>query len=120
MGFDLYGAGGYFRWTGIGWSNVLELALEHGWEPTGTGPPTRTLKSDWDGNYYSNSGQRFYARDAKNVATALEKAVQKQEKSKAKRKKRQKPGMDWLLSPDGLESLDYFIFYCRAGSFRLG
>ena len=76
MGYDLSGAGGYFRWTGVGWAEVLDLGQEFGWEPAGTGPPRGELKADWfPGPYHSNEGQRFYAADARGLADALERAL---------------------------------------------
>jgi hypothetical protein len=89
MGMDLIGAGGYFRWTNVGWYDILELAKELGWTPTGTGPPPKVLKKDWRpprrvreaewlvASYYGDHGQRFYARDATALADALDRAVAK-------------------------------------------
>jgi hypothetical protein len=75
VGMDLEGAGGYFRWTNAAWLDVLELGQEFGWVPTGTGPPRGRLKSDCLGLYCGNDGQRFYARDARALADALERAL---------------------------------------------
>lgn len=72
---DLYGRAGYFRWTFKGWLDLLELAEQFGWQPTRTGPPRAQFASSWDGNYWSNDGQLFYARDAKRFADALEQAL---------------------------------------------
>ena len=62
MGMDLEGPGRYFRWTNLGWYDLLELAKEFGWVPIGTGPPRGTLKAQWrhgrhPGNldYYGNA-----------------------------------------------------------------
>lgn len=77
MGMDLSGVGGYFRWTNDGWNETLELGEEFGWVPVGTGPPRGVLKADWQtGPYFGNDGQRFYARDARALAEALERALQ--------------------------------------------
>lgn len=100
MGMDLDGAGGYFRWTGSGWHGVLQRAEAAGWQPIGTGPPKGVLKADWSGTYYSNDGQRFYARDAKGLADALERCLQE-------------------LSAEEHKAYGDFIVFCRAGSFRL-
>lgn len=100
MGMEIEGAGGYFHWTLSGWREVLELAKLAGWEPTGTGPPRGVLKADWAGSYYSNDGQRVYARDAKKLADALEIAIAKTAIKEAGHYKE-------------------FIEFCRAGSFRL-
>jgi len=119
MGFDLEGAAGYFRWTSSGWLNIFELATKNGWEPTGTGPPKGTLKCDWEGSYFANTGQLFYARDAKNIAAALEEELKNQPKPQPKKKKKQQIEQDWLFSPEGQKSLRQFIKYCRKRSFRI-
>ncbi|NWG18818.1 MAG: hypothetical protein HXY39_00680 [Chloroflexi bacterium] len=100
MGMDISGAGGYFRWTNLGWSEVLSLARSAGWEPVGTGPPRGVLKADWSGTYFSNDGQLVYARDAKRLADALERAIAE-------------------CPAEDNETLREFIAFCRAGSFRL-
>jgi len=60
----------------------------------------------------------FYARDAKNLAVALERATASMP---AKRRKamRSVEGYESLSSEAGRKSLRDFIIYCRAGSFRL-
>jgi hypothetical protein len=118
MGMDLSGAGGYFRWSARGWSQILNLGLEHGWEPTGTGPPRGMLKADCSGIYHGNDGQLFYARDAKNLAVALERALA----DLAPKKPSKKPRIDqrdWLSAPGTPESSRQFIKFCRRGSFRI-
>ena len=100
MGMDLDGAGGYFRWTGTGWHDLLDRAEAAGWQPIGTGPPRGILKADWVGAYHSNDGQRFYARDANRLADALERCLGE-------------------LSAEERKVWKKFIAYCRAGSFRL-
>lgn len=100
MGMDLSGAGGYFRWTNLGWRDVLALAESNGWEPTATGPPRGILKAAWSGTYFSNDGQRVYARDARQLADALERAIA-------------------ACPVEDNEALREFIAFCRAGSFRL-
>jgi hypothetical protein len=115
---DLDGAGGYFRWTNLGWSGVLALAEHYGWEPTGTGPPRGILKAEWPGYYYSNDGALFYARDAKALADSLDRAL---DLLPARRPKALKhiEGYDYFVSQEGKRALREFITYCRAGSFRL-
>ena len=44
MGIDLRGKGGAFRFNRFGWSYVLNLAYEHGWEPEGTKPYREIFK----------------------------------------------------------------------------
>ncbi len=98
MGMDLYGKQGYFRFTMRGWDLLLKLAVEHGWEPQGTqiGPAVvrgirraerkagktneateRKLKryaAAFHGMYIVNERQIVTARDAGNLAEALERA----------------------------------------------
>ncbi len=139
MGMDLSGAGGYFRWTNSGWSDLLELAEEFGWIPTVTGPPRGVRKADWqDGSYYGNGGQRFYARDAKTLADALERAVVALSEGKPRKRTRAATSTDYLeaqlagrrapkqgrvavrqYGPEDVAYIREFIEYCRAGSFRI-
>ncbi len=118
MGMDLDGAGGYFRWTNTGWQRVTDLAEEFGWVPSRTGPPRGILKAEWhgDGLYWSNDGQRFYARDAVRFADALGRALasipERPPPKRGKLKGRH-------FSPEEVASLREFVAYCRAGSFRL-
>jgi hypothetical protein len=92
MGMDLYRGREYFRWDAIGWVALLETAMDYGWEPKGTGPPRGFPKKDWDGsrNYYGNEGQLFYARDAKNLAAALETFLKSSETRHVRKSKRQR------------------------------
>jgi hypothetical protein len=106
MGMDLSGAGGYFRWTYSGWREVMELAEEFGWVPSRTGPPRGVRASEWDGTgaYWSNDGQRVYARDAKALAEALERAL---------------AAVPEQVPTDEAAYLREFVEYCKEGSFRL-
>src|SRR5688572_11601315 len=117
MGMDLSGAGGYFRWSAGGWSQILDLGCQHGWEPTGTGPPRGTCKADHQGVYYGNDGQLFYARDAKRLADALEQALAemplKKTSKKTTSKKKRIDHSNWLSSPEAIESIRQFIKFCR-------
>ena len=114
---DLSGAGGYFRWTNSGWSDILELGEEFGWAPIGTGPPRGELKADWqDGPYHGNAGQRFYARDARALADALERAVAALPERKAPKRGRVAV-RHW--TPEDVAYIREFIEFCRAGSFRI-
>jgi len=55
----------------------------NGWEPQGTSPNEELLEvegiklEDWDGTYFDNGGQFVKDEDSKNIANALEKALQK-------------------------------------------
>lgn len=52
--------------------------MHFGWEPMGTGPGRGIRNEDWvfSDNYWSNDGQLFYARDAKNLAAALDRFLE--------------------------------------------
>jgi hypothetical protein len=135
---DLEGAGGYFRRTNAAWCDILELGQAFGWVPTGTGPPRGRLKSDCHGLYYGNDGQRFYARDARELADALERALTAISQGKSPRRPtRTAQATDYLEAElEGRErpkrgkvyvrqfgpeaaSIRKFIKFCRAGSFRI-
>lgn len=118
MGMDLSGAGGYFRWSAGGWSQILNLGLQHGWEPTGTGPPRGMRKADCEGIYHGNDGQLFYARDARKLADSLEQALAEMSAGKPLKKKRIDQA-DWLSSPETTKHIRQFIKFCRKGSFRI-
>ncbi len=92
MGMDLYRGKDYFRCNTLAWHALLEAAMTYGWEPMGTGPCRGYLKKDWDGScaYWGNDGQLFYARDAKNLATALEIFLTTPEAPQLRRTKRQR------------------------------
>ena len=68
------------------WGTMLDMALNHGWEPKGTilykrdleaigGQPCDTdeLDTDWDGGYHLNNHQTITSDDAANMAVALRK-----------------------------------------------
>ena len=80
MGYDIEGEGGRpFRANGFGWTYLLTLARDNGWEPMGTtmsGFDDSRPPSDWNGGYCSNDFQRVEEEDASNMANALEKALQ--------------------------------------------
>jgi hypothetical protein len=91
---DLSGKGGYFRFSNYAWYAALALAREHGWEPAGTKTPEVTVYApdgttvdevatrmkrqaygDWDGDYFYNDGRLVTDEDARNIADALERAL---------------------------------------------
>jgi hypothetical protein len=95
MGMNLSGKGGYFRFSNNAWHAALQLAREHGWEPAGTEVPEVTAHApdgttvdeeatrmerqtygDWDGDYFYNDGQIVTDEDARNIADALERALE--------------------------------------------
>ncbi len=137
MGMDLSGAGGYFFWNAGAWGELLELGKEYGWVPMGTGPRNRWFSADQPSdNYYGNDAQLVYARDARNLADALSRAL-KGLKNPPIRSKRSKPGSrrqsikksganayradmrDWFSSEEGRKCIRKFIRYCRIGNFRI-
>lgn len=74
MGMDLISEkGGYFRFSLVGWHNVLDLAFLYGWWPMGTEKPM--LRTTWDSNYFTNSGQLVTRVDALMLSNALRKAL---------------------------------------------
>jgi hypothetical protein len=94
MGMGLSGKGGYFRFSNYAWRAALELAHEHGWEPTGTEVPEITVYApddttideeatwverqaygDWEGDYFYTDGRLVTDADAANIADALERAL---------------------------------------------
>lgn len=75
MGFDFVRKEEYFHFNYQTWWNVFTLAVGCGWEPTGTGPPRGMLAENCTGTYFSNDGQRLYARDAKRLADVLQNVV---------------------------------------------
>ncbi len=99
MGMDLYGKGGYFRFSNSGWADVYQLAIEFSWQPSGTSPSLNGIRSyryalrrdgssdlkvqqaiqsyraQYDGGYHSNDGQVVSARDAKQLAESLSTAL---------------------------------------------
>lgn len=120
MGFDLTGDGGYFRCSGAGWADLLQLAVDYGWQPIGTGPPRGTLKQDWPGIYHSNEGQLVYARDANQLADALNRFLNDTPKpAKTMKRERTKGSESYFLTSGGRDYLGEFITFCRSGSSRL-
>lgn len=139
MGMDLSGAGGYFRWTNSGWGDILELGEAFGWLPMGPGPPRGVLKAEWPGgSYFGNDGQRFYARDARALADALERALEAVSAGRSPVRTRRARATDYLeaelsdrprpkrgrvavrkLGPEEIAAVKEFIAFCRAGSFRI-
>ncbi len=136
---DLKGAGGYFHWTNAGWGDVLALGEAFGWVPMGPGPPRGVLKADWPGgSYFGNDGQRFYARDARALADALEQSIAPISEGRSPVRTRAAGPTDYLeaklsnrkvprqgrvamrkYGPEEIAYIREFIKYCRAGSFRI-
>ncbi len=80
-----------YDWSMTGWFRVLELAMQHGWNPLGT--RTRKGTCDWDkegnvvwsgilpgwdkgrGKYVSNDAEVVTRRDAQALARALKRSL---------------------------------------------
>lgn len=120
MGFDLEGKGGSFRCTIGSWLDVLELGELYGWEPMGTGAPKGVSAKEWQGEEYcSNDGLLFKARDAKNLAKALSRALAKFPEIDWPADAEPSETRAWLSTEAGKKWLEEFIVLLRAGSFRL-
>jgi hypothetical protein len=127
MGVSLWGKKRSFISNWGFYGSMLELAAEYGWEPRGTvltfhfcyqvcGCGADTAKNDpdyeiekkavkacanWNGSYFSNDQQTVTQTDAKNIADALERALD--------------DGQEANLS----EEIRDFIEFCREGQFSI-
>jgi hypothetical protein len=72
MGYDLRTDTTYVRMNAFTFPHILRLAVDQGWNPTGTKSGHPDLPSEWDGSYLSNNHQVILKEDALNLATALE------------------------------------------------
>lgn len=76
MSIELSNEYGYLSFSNTGWTFILSLACEYGWEPQGTELGVAgEVPSDWDGRYGSSDGQTVTAADARGIANALDAAV---------------------------------------------
>jgi len=119
---DLYASRRSFSWNNRCWRAILQLGQKHGWNPTGTGPCKGWLKKDWNGTglYFSNDGQLFYARDAKELAKALESFLEASGPIKLSRiKHTDGECLPYFLTAKGRKEIKNFIAFCRKGSFRI-
>jgi hypothetical protein len=57
------------------WVDLLDIALENGWEPMGTVEPYGEADIEWDGHYCSSDFQLVLEEDLLAIADALEKAI---------------------------------------------
>lgn len=137
MGYDLISQKSRepFRWTQFFWKRVLQLAEKNGWQPNGTTIPKDWDRSDWDGNYWYNSGEIVETEDALNLATALTKALDTLPKEYLPVPKSpvlnevtnkwedanysQTPLENFFSGSSGIKSLEEFIAFCRKGSFEI-
>src|SRR5947209_3625904 len=87
MGMSLTGnTGGYFQFNMFAWGHALRLAEMHGWQPSGTLAPQDEEEEEedeeprsyreWDPeNYITNDGLQVTDDDVRNLADALEAAL---------------------------------------------
>jgi hypothetical protein len=79
MGMILQGAGVEFSASVFDWGQILRLAQAYGWQPAGTvideGDLCNFPNGRWDGGYQTNDYQRVTADDARNIANALDRAL---------------------------------------------
>lgn len=74
MGMDLISeTGAGFRFSLVGWRKLLTLAKLYGWQSVGTERPA--LRTTWDNNYVTNSGQLVIEADALALSIALQGAL---------------------------------------------
>jgi hypothetical protein len=136
MGVDLCSESGDDTSFGyMGWSMVLELARQYGWQPRGTEPPEGLDNpGEWNGEYESSDGQRVSAVDAAALADALAAAVADpalhvrvmQMDSEERQRIRQQMGPELAASFVGVrdfgeyrDCLREFSEFCRKGAFRI-
>lgn len=116
MGMDLHRKQGEpytgsedFHCNMAGWTLLMDLADDGGWEPAGTiqfdddGSPD----PDWQGHYGYNDGQFVTSEDARAIGDAIDRA-RLADDSLAKR----------LADRHG-EFVDQFVAYCRGGGFEI-
>jgi hypothetical protein len=79
-GITLWGDCGEFSLRPGWWQAILGLARQHGWSPEGTQPPRDYSgwegdPTTWDGRYWPCMGQQVTDADARNLGTALARAL---------------------------------------------
>lgn len=137
MGYNLTNQqGNEYRFVQALWSKVLLLAKKYGWQAAGTSRPIDYDESEWDGNYWYNSGQVVETEDAVKLAEALEKALSHlpdqdvaipeaqyalDPVSKLPKitNHDQIPIEDFFSGEKGKQAITSFIEFCREGSFEI-
>ncbi len=83
MGMDISSKKSETRFSYGAWAEILETAINYGWQPMGTQAPEELdleenwrPKDNWDGNYSTSDYQLITADDAENLANALYKALE--------------------------------------------
>ena len=152
MGYDFVGrCGASFKLNIYGWPSVFRLAQAYGWKPMGTIDPDPYFEHDhtdpaWKGSYFHNHFQTVQYEDAKNLADALEKALndipdekltgladqdidprkffvdeQLEKLYRTILSKKQQKKFEALADVGGHKQyLRDFIVFCRKGSFMIG
>jgi hypothetical protein len=147
MGYDLSGEASYFRFSIREWPVCLKLAKAFGWEPLGTiDPLNHTSPELWSGNdYTSNAWQLVTMEDAKQMASALRRAIKATEVDDPDPSSEQRAVLGQIADGHGilvfrdfgdfersvyaalsgsgsvsLSRLREFIEFCEAGPFRIG
>lgn len=125
MSMDLIGVGGSCNFNVWSWAHILQLAVAHGWKPTGTVHEA----PEWGGNYWSNDGQEVTDADAAAIADAIERALPDVPDHDALAHKRNPDGKSIpfgtpvnayeLFSGERKKQLREFIEFCRRGGFRI-
>ena len=117
------------------WGQMLRLAQLYGWQPAGTVLSEEDLNdfpdAEWGGGYQTNDWQIVTADDARNMADALERALNHIPAYDALASKRDPvtggialevmeegiSPLDWFSGEDSKEYLKKCIEFCRAGEF---
>jgi len=121
------------NWTVQYWSRLLNLAEKYGWRAKGTkNPENWDDGKEWDGNYWWNSGQTIEDDDAKLLAVALKKALEKipDEENKQASKNYQEminwkkydgsiPLEDIFSGKNSKQCIQKFIEFCEKGGFEI-
>ncbi len=130
MGYDLIRKGDSVSVSQFTWIRAYALAIEGGWEPEGTLPPSRWQKQygKWTGTYDSNDGQRVTTGDAINMANALEKMLPALNPSKAYDRETNDPTLLWGTRVEPIpyfsdsakrKILETLIKFIRGGEFEI-
>jgi len=131
MSYDLSSPVGQFKFGNAGWTNLLILANQHGWEPQGTVVPAHR-GSNWAGNYLSNDGQVVSEHDARMLGLALERSLDDiPDQDVTAHKIKPVEGFTGLHVDDDISPVEYFsgansktylrefIVFCKTGEFRI-
>lgn len=130
MGYDLRRSREAISLSQFTWIRAYALAIEGGWEPEGTYPPKHweNKYGAWSKVYYGNDGQRVSARDAANMAAALELMLPALNPNKAYRESPDDPALlfgtrvdavSYFSAPGKRKLLDLLIAFLKEGEFEI-